>query len=129
MLKKLEKNIHESPQDTELQDQKNELLVDLNYTIFYPNRFKYISLYPPSENSRAERNISNAQLVNIWNLIKDAMAAGELPPDARTVAVEERDEIKKKINSILKFSGVPATDESQPQVETKSIQDDEFLDL
>ncbi|KAJ2372346.1 18S rRNA maturation protein, partial [Coemansia sp. RSA 2603] len=86
VLRKLE-NIEKNETGTD-EALKLELLIDLNYTTYYPDEVKYISLFPANPENTSEQTKSRQR--EIREAIRSAMASGGLPADARKVDVKDR---------------------------------------
>ncbi|KAJ1798218.1 18S rRNA maturation protein, partial [Coemansia sp. RSA 2399] len=70
-----------------------ELLVNLNYTTYYPDEIKYISLYP-ADPSKTPPNVLEKQS-KIKQAIQVAMDNDSLPKDPRLVEAQDRKAIRK----------------------------------
>ncbi|KAJ2654902.1 18S rRNA maturation protein, partial [Coemansia sp. RSA 1200] len=77
-----------------------ELLINLNYTTYYPDEVKYISLYPedPSKTPAEELEKQN----KIRSAIRVAMEKGNLPKDPRLVSAKDRKEVRKNNRTLLR---------------------------
>ncbi|KAJ2614353.1 hypothetical protein H4S08_001750 [Coemansia sp. RSA 1365] len=100
MLKHIEKQFKQDISEKnqkKLLAQKQDLLISLNYTIYYPNEFKYMSLFPADPSSTTEDTTEKRESIRLS--VKKAMEKGDLPKDPRDISVEER----KAIRSGSKF--------------------------
>ncbi|KAJ2780468.1 18S rRNA maturation protein [Coemansia interrupta] len=79
---------------------KAELLVDLNYTTYYPDEVKYISLFPANPENTSEQTRGRQR--EIREAIRAAMASGGLPKDARDVDVKDRKAIRRNNRRLLR---------------------------
>ncbi|KAJ1724408.1 18S rRNA maturation protein [Coemansia erecta] len=98
VLRKLE-NIEKSETDAD-EALKAELLIDLNYTTYYPDEVKYISLFPANPENTSEQTRSRQR--EIREAIRAAMASGGLPADARSVDVKDRKMIRRNNRRLLR---------------------------
>ncbi|KAJ1726071.1 18S rRNA maturation protein [Coemansia biformis] len=99
--KQLEATDGEKAVDTKkMAAEKEKLLVELNYTTYYPDEHKYISLFPadPSKTTKETKERREAIIASIG----EAMENGELPKDARTVSVDDRKAIRKSNRNMLR---------------------------
>ncbi|KAJ2491929.1 18S rRNA maturation protein [Coemansia sp. RSA 2050] len=108
-LEKLEKDVRQpsSPEDKSKSaraEALNELLISLNYTTYYPDQLKYISLFPadPARTS----NETRAKQQQIRESIRLAMESGMLPKDPRLVPPEDAKAIKKSNKLMLRTVSV-----------------------
>ncbi|KAJ2739577.1 18S rRNA maturation protein [Coemansia sp. BCRC 34301] len=105
-LEKLEKgNQQEQPDDGEgakggSGDSLEELLISLNYTTYYPDQIKYISLFPADPTRTSDETRTRQR--QIRESIKLAMANGSLPKDPRLVSSEDAKAIKKSNKLMLR---------------------------
>ncbi|KAJ1897371.1 18S rRNA maturation protein [Coemansia sp. RSA 455] len=104
-LEKLEKaGRQQSPSDDEAKPAKteslNELLVSLNYTTYYPDQIKYISLFPADPTRTSDETRAKQQ--QIRESIRLAMESGSLPKDPRLVSLEDAKAIKKSNKLMLR---------------------------
>ncbi|PIA18796.1 hypothetical protein COEREDRAFT_79368 [Coemansia reversa NRRL 1564] len=99
MLKRIDKQLKQdiAENSQKLVAEKQDLLVSLNYTIYYPNEFKYISLFPADSSSTTEDTAEKRDSIRLS--VRKAMEKGDLPKDSRDITVEER----KAIRSGCKF--------------------------
>ncbi|KAJ2776942.1 18S rRNA maturation protein [Coemansia interrupta] len=98
VLRKLE-SIEKSESITD-EALKAELLVDLNYTTYYPDEVKYISLFPANPENTSEQTRGRQR--EIREAIRAAMASGGLPKDARDVDVKDRKAIRRNNRRLLR---------------------------
>ncbi|KAJ2704706.1 18S rRNA maturation protein [Coemansia sp. IMI 203386] len=87
-------------QQVEFEQEKKNLLVDLNYTSYYPDQVKYISLFP-AEPEKTSKETKERQGV-IREAIREAMEKGKLPKDARDVKADDRKAIRRNNRLLLK---------------------------
>ncbi|KAJ2771791.1 18S rRNA maturation protein [Coemansia nantahalensis] len=90
----------EEEQTRETRKEKKRLLVDLNYTTYYPDEHKYISLFPGDPSKTTEDTKERREAIR--TSIAEAMKSGELPKDARLVSVNDRKAIRKSNKSMLR---------------------------
>ncbi|KAJ2715882.1 18S rRNA maturation protein [Coemansia spiralis] len=98
-LDKLDK-LPAAEQTDKTQDEKERLLVDLNYTTYYPDEHKYISLFPADPSKTTEDTKERREAIR--TSIAEAMESGELPKDARLVNANDRKAIRKSNKSMLR---------------------------
>ncbi|KAJ1958475.1 18S rRNA maturation protein [Linderina pennispora] len=118
-------------------DAVEELMVSLNYTTYYPDEQKYISLYPTDPSKTPEE--AKQQQAKIRELIAVAMENGDLPKDPRRVKAEDRKTIRRANRSLLRSvslaSGQEAAesgsegsgDETGEDADPQNIEEDEFF--
>ncbi|KAI8324484.1 hypothetical protein GQ54DRAFT_245049, partial [Martensiomyces pterosporus] len=80
-LAQAEKESKGGDEEDEGEERMMELLVDLNYTTYYPDEFKYISLYPADPSKTAQ--VTKEKQRKIRESIRAAMEKGDLPRDPR----------------------------------------------
>ncbi|KAJ2808952.1 18S rRNA maturation protein [Coemansia guatemalensis] len=104
MLKQIDKKLEPKEIDSETREkliaEKQDLLVNLNYTIYYPNEFKYISLFPADPSSTTEDTAEKRETIRLS--VRKAMEKGELPKDPRDISVEERKAIRSGCRFMLR---------------------------
>ncbi|KAJ1932956.1 hypothetical protein FBU59_006195 [Linderina macrospora] len=112
-------------------------MVSLNYTTYYPDEQKYISLFPADPSKTPEE--VKVQQEKIRGLIAVAMEGGDLPKDPRKVKAEDRKTIRRANRSLLRSvslaSGQEAADsgsetsgnEAGEDADPENIEDDEFF--
>ncbi|KAJ2478013.1 18S rRNA maturation protein [Coemansia sp. RSA 2320] len=122
-LEKLGKKSGESAAKSEILD----LLVSLNYTTYYPDQFKYISLFP-SDPKRTTEETRDKQR-QIRESIKLAMEAGNLPKDPRLVSSEDTKAIRKSNKLVLQTVSLAhgQTDSGSKDEDEEDGDDDEFF--
>ncbi|KAJ2079784.1 18S rRNA maturation protein [Coemansia sp. RSA 988] len=79
---------------------KQEHLVNLNYTTYYPNEFKYISLFPANPSSTTEETAKRRETIRL--AVSEAMERGDLPKDPRDISVRERKAIRRGCRFMLR---------------------------
>ncbi|KAJ2357706.1 18S rRNA maturation protein [Coemansia sp. RSA 2618] len=104
-LSQLEKSMStERADDGGLADETDakltDLLVCLNYTTYYPNEYKYISLYPADPSKTTQETKERQEFIK--KSIAQAMERGELPRDPRAVNAEDRKAIRKGNKLLLR---------------------------
>ncbi|KAJ2847414.1 18S rRNA maturation protein [Coemansia brasiliensis] len=99
-LSQLEKKMETAENKQELESKQHELLVNLNYTTYYPNEFKYISLYPADPSKTTEETKERQKVIR--EKIAQAMDVGDLPKDPRLVNAEDRKAIRKNNKLLLR---------------------------
>lgn len=133
-LEKLEKaGRQQSCSDDEAKSAKtealSELLVSLNYTTYYPDQIKYISLFPADPTRTSDETRAKQQ--QIRESIRLAMESGSLPKDPRLVSLEDTKAIKKSNKLMLRTVSLAhglkdgGSDESEDEDEEGD--DDEFF--
>ncbi|KAJ2402872.1 18S rRNA maturation protein [Coemansia sp. RSA 2559] len=85
---------------SEARQEVQELLVNLNYTTYYPDEIKYISLYP-ADPSKTPPNVLEKQS-KIREAIRVAMDNDSLPKDPRLVQAQDRKAIRKNNRMLLR---------------------------
>ncbi|KAJ1962253.1 18S rRNA maturation protein [Dipsacomyces acuminosporus] len=95
-LKQLEANGDKGGDNGE----KLDLLVDLNYTTYYPDEHKYISLYPNDPSKTPKETKEKQEKIRLY--IRKAMERGDLPKDPRAVKAEDRKAIRKANKALLR---------------------------
>ncbi|KAJ2777148.1 18S rRNA maturation protein [Coemansia javaensis] len=113
----------------ELAEERRTLLVDLNYTTYYPNEHKYISLFPADPSATAED--ARARREAIREAICLAMEKGELPADPRAVAADDRKVIRKTNKNMMRsvsqvLGPAPAAGEDDADEESAEEEDEFF---
>ncbi|KAJ1760990.1 18S rRNA maturation protein [Coemansia sp. RSA 2523] len=112
-LTQLEKKIEKDGKDG-LEDELTELLVSLNYTTYYPDEYKYISLFPADPTKTTSE--TKERQAFIQKRIARAMENGKLPRDPREVNAEDRKAIRKGnkllLRSVSQAHGKASTDQS-----------------
>ncbi|KAJ2812081.1 18S rRNA maturation protein [Coemansia furcata] len=135
-LEKLEKaGRQQSPSDDEEPPAKaealNELLISLNYTTYYPDQIKYISLFPSDPTRTSDETRAKQQ--QIRESIKLAMESGSLPKDPRLMSLEDAKAIKKSNKLMLRTVSLAhglkdgGSDEGEDEEEKDDNDDDEFF--
>ncbi|PVV02125.1 hypothetical protein BB560_003430 [Smittium megazygosporum] len=157
-LRIIENFLSSEPESQEALQLQKELLVDLNYLTYFPNQFKYISLYPKElrektykvsflEKQLQERNIEHKNLFEIREKIRLAIEQLNIPIDPRPLSTEDKQKLKQKIHSSTGFSDNITKDESpvinnyvdniastsndrvDPNNNPNSIENDEFFEI
>ncbi|KAJ2890170.1 18S rRNA maturation protein, partial [Coemansia aciculifera] len=126
VVRKLEKL--EKADAGESADAVEELLVSLNYTTYYPDQIKYISLFPTDPARTSDETRAKQQ--QIRESIKLAMEAGNLPKDPRLVSLEDAKSIKKSNRLMLRTVSLAhglKDDASDNDEEDGGDNDDEFF--
>ncbi|KAJ1900030.1 18S rRNA maturation protein [Kickxella alabastrina] len=103
-LEQLDKKIIAADRHSEefesLRTEKRELLMELNYTTYYPDEVKYISLFPADPKSTSED--TKERQAKIKEAIRAAMGRGDLPKDAREVVARDRKAIRRSNKFLLR---------------------------
>ncbi|KAJ1662766.1 18S rRNA maturation protein [Coemansia sp. RSA 1813] len=102
VLRKLAQAEKKQQQGESSDEEKNiqELLVNLNYTTYYPDEIKYISLYPADLSKTPPEVLEKQNLIR--NAIRLAMEKHDLPKDPRLVSVEDRKAVRKNNRTLLR---------------------------
>ncbi|KAJ2065439.1 18S rRNA maturation protein [Coemansia sp. S146] len=109
----------------------NELLISLNYTTYYPDQIKYISLFPADPTRTSDETRAKQQ--QIRESIRLAMESGSLPKDPRLVSLEDTKAIKKSNRLMLRTVSLAhglkdgGSDEGEGDEEEGDNDDDEFF--
>ncbi|KAJ2725887.1 18S rRNA maturation protein [Coemansia sp. Benny D115] len=98
-LQRVSKAIAEKETEA-LLDEKRELLINLNYTTYYPDEVKYISIYP-AENSQSNE-VTEERRKTIRGAIWKAMQDGKLPMDSTQVPANDRKAIRRNNRLLLR---------------------------
>ncbi|KAJ2459506.1 18S rRNA maturation protein [Coemansia sp. RSA 2424] len=137
-LEKLEKADRQQPLSSDNETEKTEedalgeLLVSLNYTTYYPDQIKYISLFPADPTRTSDE--TRAKQRQIRESIKLAMEAGNLPKDPRLVSLEDAKAIKKSNKLMLRTVSLAhglkdgaSDDDDEEDKEEGNSDNDEFF--
>ncbi|KAJ2414941.1 18S rRNA maturation protein [Coemansia sp. IMI 209128] len=138
-LEKLEKDARQPlPSEAEAKSARaealKELLISLNYTTYYPDQIKYISLFPADPARTSDETRAKQQ--QIRESIRLAMESGSLPKDPRLVSLEDAKAIKKSNRLMLrtvslahglKHDGSGEDEDEDGEGEGDNNVDDEFF--
>ncbi|KAJ2557312.1 18S rRNA maturation protein [Coemansia sp. RSA 1933] len=89
-----------SEESSETDELIQDLLVNLNYTTYYPDEVKYISLYPADPSKTPPEVLEKQSMIR--SAIRVAIDNSTLPTDPRLVQAKDRKAIRKNNRTLLR---------------------------